>query len=363
MSAVSDAAAFRRALLAWHALHARDLPWRGETDPYRVWVSEIMLQQTTTQTVKGYYARFLEAFPTVQVLAAASEEEVFRLWQGLGYYSRARSLLKTARIIAYERGGRFPEDEEGLRALPGIGEYTAGAVASMAFGQAALAMDGNVTRALSRLTAERGDVGAAAVRKRLRAAGLTLIDPDTPGEFNQALMGLGRLVCVPANPRCDTCPVAAFCEARAAGCQRELPRRAERAKQRIVRRGVALVLCGGRVLARKRPEKGLLAGLWEFPGFDGALDGPSVAEALAELGLTGLRGGGEIASVDHTFTHIIWRMKGYPFSAEGVPLPGRGGEARLVTARELKDLPMPTAMSAFRALAEDILNKETHKDK
>ena len=350
-----DGAAFSAALLEWHARNARDLPWRGETDPYRIWLSEVMLQQTTTQTVRGYYARFLAAFPTVEALAAASEEDVFRLWQGLGYYSRARSLLKAARIVAGEMNGRFPEDEDGLKALPGIGDYTAGAVASMAFGKAALALDGNVTRVLARLTGEAGVAGEAATTARLREAGLRLLDPDQPGESNQALMGLGRLVCLPRIPRCEGCPVSAFCEARTRGLERELPHRPERKKQRVVHRGVALVLCEGRILVRKRPDKGLLAGLWEFPGFDGALDAGAVSEALSEMGLQGLRFERQAASADHTFTHIIWRMKGYLFRAEGV------GEGRLVTLNELEELPMPTAMSAFRAWARENMMKGSQR--
>ena len=214
---------FSRRLLEWHDKNARDLPWRGEKDPYKIWVSEIMLQQTTAQTVKGYYARFLEAFPTVEALAAADEEQVLKRWEGLGYYSRARNLMKAAVIVERDLGGRLPDDAAALRRLPGIGDYTAAAIASIAYGQPEPAMDGNLTRVLARVTAEQGCVAEAAVRRRLRAAGKALIDRERPGDFNQAMMGLGNLVCAPVRPRCEDCPVAEFCRARELGCAGDLP--------------------------------------------------------------------------------------------------------------------------------------------
>ena len=206
---------FSKELLAWHDKNARELPWRGERDAYKIWISEIMLQQTTTQTVKGYYARFLAAFPTVRDLANAPEQEVLKLWEGLGYYSRARNLQKAAKIIANELDGRLPDTVEALKQLPGIGDYTAGAIASMAYNRRELAMDGNLVRVLARLTAEGGCVGETAVKKRLRAAGEALIDADRPGDFNQAMMGLGRLICLPGSPKCGDCPVASYCAASA----------------------------------------------------------------------------------------------------------------------------------------------------
>ncbi|MBR0464776.1 MAG: A/G-specific adenine glycosylase [Clostridia bacterium] len=330
---------------------ARDLPWRGETDPYRIWVSEIMLQQTTVQTVSGYYGRFLSAFPTVEALAAASEEDVYRLWQGLGYYSRARSLLACAQKVSGEMGGRFPETAEALEKLPGIGPYTAGAIASMAFGEPVLAMDGNLVRALSRLSAESGCVADTAVRKRLHAFGARLVDPDRPGEFNQAMMGLGRLVCLPKKPRCETCPVAGFCGALALGAQTRIPVLPARAEKRVVRRGVALVFCRESVLVRKRPDTGLLAGLWEFPGFEDACDTASVRACLAEMGMERLRSQGEAPSVKHVFTHVVWQMKGFAFEV-GAPPDG----LTFVTASELERLPMPSAMRAFRTFVLKALN-------
>ncbi|MBR3504276.1 MAG: A/G-specific adenine glycosylase [Clostridia bacterium] len=344
---------FSEELLAWHDAHARDLPWRGETDPYRIWISEIMLQQTTTQTVKGYYARFIGAFPTVQALAEAPEQEVLKLWEGLGYYSRARNLQKAAKIVARELGGRLPDTVEALRVLPGIGDYTAGAIASMAYGKAELAMDGNLVRALARLTAEEGCVGEAAVKKRLRAAGMALIDKERPGDFNQAMMGLGRLVCLPGNPKCGECPVAARCAAHAKGVERELPVTPPKAAKRIERRGVALAFSGGRVLVRRRGAGGLLAGLWEFPNFEDACDAASLAECLGELGVAA-RGGRCVGAATHVFTHLVWKMEGFAFSADALP---ETDGLRAVDAAGLLALPMPSAMRAFRDIAQTALSE------
>ena len=351
-----ERAAFCRELLRWHGRTERDLPWRGERDPYRIWISEIMLQQTTTATVSGYYGRFLEAFPTVRALAAADEQAVLKLWEGLGYYSRARSLLAAARMIVSQLGGVFPQDEQALQALPGVGAYTAGAIASMAFDRPALAMDGNLIRALSRLSAETGNVGQAAVKRRLHAFGTALIDPDRPGDFNRAMMGLGRMVCLPASPDCAACPVACFCAAKALGVEKELPVTPPRPEKRSIRRGVALVLSPQGALVLKRPEGGLLSGLWEFPGFDGALDADSVGECLVELGVTGARLRGRGPAVRHVFTHLIWQMELYIFEA---PAACAGG--RFVTADALRALPMPTAMRAYRDLALTLLDGSTDK--
>ena len=342
---------FSEELLAWHDAHARDLPWRGEADPYKIWISEIMLQQTTTQTVKGYYARFLAAFPTVRALADAPEQEVLKLWEGLGYYSRARNLQRAAKIIADELDGRLPDTAQALKALPGIGDYTAGAIASMAYGKPELAMDGNLVRVLARLTAEGGCVGEAAVKKRLRAAGAALLDPARPGDFNQAMMGLGRLVCLPGSPKCGECPVSAHCAARAKGVERELPVMPPKMKKRIERRGVALVYAAGRVLVRRRAGDGLLAGLWEFPHFENACDAASLRECLSELGVDA-KGGRRVGAASHVFTHLVWKMEGFSFTAEALP---EEESLRAVDAAGLAALPMPTAMRAFREAAGERL--------
>ena len=339
---------FSQRLLEWHDKNARDLPWRGEKDPYRIWVSEIMLQQTTAQTVKGYYARFLEAFPTVRALAEADEERVHKLWEGLGYYSRARNLMKAAQIAARDMGGRLPGDAAALKRLPGVGDYTAAAIASMAYGQPEVAMDGNLVRVLARVTAEQGCVGETAVKRRLRAAGEALIDRDRPGDFNQAMMGLGNLVCVPGRPRCGDCPVADYCRAHEMGCAGDLPHMPPKLDKKKERRGVAIVLCGERVLVRRRPENALLGGLWEYPNFENAVDAASLLECLEEMGIQA-RFVKRLGTANHVFTHKIWQMTAFLFSAESLP---NESDLRGAAPDELARLPMPTAMTRLNQLRE-----------
>ena len=260
-------------LLAWYRDNARDLPWRHTRDPYRIWVSEIMLQQTRVAAVLGYYARFLEVFPTVEALAAGDEERLLKLWEGLGYYSRARNLQKAAAEITMQGG--FPDTREGLLALPGIGDYTASAIASAAFGRREPAVDGNVLRVMTRLTDCHEDILAQSTRQRIRAA-LEAVMPTEPADiriFNQAMMELGATVCGPNTaPRCDACPVQALC----LGCQRgtaeALPVKKAKKARRVEEKTVFLLMKEGRIALRKRRETGLLAGLWEFPNVEGTLD-------------------------------------------------------------------------------------------
>lgn len=343
---------FCERLLTWHAENARDLPWCGEKDPYKIWVSEIMLQQTTTQTVKGYYQRFLAAFPTVNALAGADDEAVLKLWEGLGYYSRARNLIKAARIVVQDMNGVMPHEAAELKRLPGIGDYTAAAIASMAFDRCEAAMDGNLTRVLARITCEEGFIDETAVKRRLHDAGMALIDEKRPGDFNQAMMGLGNLICVPASPRCEGCPVSEYCLAHQRGCAAELPRKLPRPDKKIERRGVALVFFNNkRVLLRRRPDDALLGGLWEFPHFENALDIPSLTECLEEMGIQPRRGQ-RLISARHVFTHKIWAMTGFAFSSDTLP---HDDNLRAVDSSELDALPMPTAMKAFRTLAAEHL--------
>lgn len=257
-----DAGAVRRLLLAFYDARARDLPWRRDTDPYRVWVSEVMLQQTRVETVVPYYERWLERFPTLDALAEAPIDDVLHAWAGLGYYRRAHNLHRAARAVRERHHGELPEDPDALRDLPGIGDYTAGAIASIAFGRPEPAVDGNVRRVLSRLHDLPGP-GAAELR-RLAAA---LVPEDRPGDFNQALMEFGATVCTPRAPRCEACPLAEHCRARAAGTQleRPLPKRSKPLPEDDV--GTAVVVApDGALLLVRRPDEGLLAGLWEFPG-------------------------------------------------------------------------------------------------
>src|SRR5688572_12350954 len=255
------AAAIRRALLRWYDDNRRDLPWRRDRDPYRVWVSEVMLQQTRVGTVAPYYERWLNLFPSVRALADAPDEEVLAAWAGLGYYRRARALHQAARVVRDRYAGQLPEGDEELRALPGVGAYTAGAIASIAFGRAAPAVDVNARRVLSRLfDLERP---RPTTLERIATA---LVAPERPGEFNQALMELGATVCTPRSPACGACPLVRWCLARERGTVAHRPARRPHARVPAYRIGTAVIVRRSRVLLARRPVEGLLGGMWEFPG-------------------------------------------------------------------------------------------------
>ncbi len=276
-------AALQRALLAWYRRSRRDLPWRRVRDPYAIWLSETMLQQTRVETVLPYYHRFLEALPTVQSLAEAAESRVLSLWSGLGYYRRARMLHAAARRVVREHGGELPRDVDGLRQLEGVGEYTAGAVASIAYGVRAALVDGNVTRVLSRLFAVDDDTSTSRGKARIWAIARDLVAsaPGDPGDWNQALMELGAVLCTPRGAACERCPVEALCAARARGVVDELPRSSAKRPPTEVRR-VSLVLLSdepGRVLLARRRPGVLFGGLWEPPSIDASAD---AARTLAE---------------------------------------------------------------------------------
>lgn len=308
-------APFADALLAWFHHAAAPLPWRASADPYRVWLSEIMLQQTQVETVIGYYERFLARFPTVQALAAAPLDDVLKLWEGLGYYSRARNLHRCAQQVVMERGGLFPSDAESLQTLPGIGRYTAGAIASIAFGQRAAVLDGNVIRVFARLTDLTDDVRQPATLTHLWALADSWIPPARVGDYNQALMELGRTVCKPRAPLCGACPIQAHCLAYARGTQAERPVKAARpatphydVAAGIIRRD------DGRILIAQRPPEGLLGGLWEFPGGKRE-EGETMPECLQrelreELAIE-VTVGTLFIKVKHAFTHFKITLHAY----------------------------------------------------
>jgi A/G-specific adenine glycosylase len=310
----------RRALLAWYARHKRDLPWRRTRDPYAIWLSETMLQQTRVETVVPYYERFLARFPTVDALADAEPDEVTRLWSGLGYYSRARNLHAAARRVAREHGGTLPGEVEALRALPGVGRYTAGAVASIAFDRPAPIVDGNVARVLARLLDLREDVTSTPVQKRLWNEAEALARGPRPGDLNQALMELGALVCTPRAPKCLLCPLREACRAHAAGDPEALPVKRRPALPKQIAAVAAVLTRGKRLLAVRRPPQGLLGGLWDLPGDELGAREPARAaleRALRErLGLeaVGVRAIGE---VQHQFTHRTLAL--HVFRAEAKP--------------------------------------------
>jgi len=310
----------RAALLAWYRASRRDLPWRRTRDPYAIWISEAMLQQTRVETVVGYYARFLERFPTLGALAAADVEDVYERWAGLGYYSRARNLHAAARVVRERFGGALPDEVERLRELPGIGRYTAGAIASIAFDRPAAILDGNVERVLARYLGLRDDVKAKTTAARLWETAAALAQGPAPGDLNQSLMELGALVCTPRAPRCDACPLARDCDARERGDAEALPVRAAKAAPRAVRFVAALVVRGGRALLVRRPPGGLLGGLWELPG-DEIARGEKAEDALrrgvrARTGLE-LDGVAPAGAVTHELTHRRLRLQ--LFRAEAAP--------------------------------------------
>jgi len=304
-------------LLAWYDDNRRILPWREEVSAYRTWVSEIMLQQTRVAAVLPYFDRFMAAFPTVESLAAADTERLMKLWEGLGYYSRARNLQKAAQIVTEQYGGTFPDIYEKLTALPGIGDYTAGAILSIAFGQRIPAVDGNVLRLAARITGCDADVLDAGNRKMFRGWMAEAMPADRPGAYNQALMDLGAMVCQPGGePLCDRCPAATFCRARQGGRQRELPVRIRKKEKRVEQLTVFLLRRGGQTALRQRPDTGLLAGLWEYPNVPGALDETAAARQLADWGFTPHRWVKKLEA-KHEFTHIRWEMTDYVLEVDG----------------------------------------------
>ena len=304
-------------LLGWYRENARDLPWRHTEDPYRIWVSEIMLQQTRVAAVLGYYARFLAVFPTVEVLAETDEELLMKLWEGLGYYSRARNLQKAAREITALGG--FPDTYDGLLALPGIGDYTASAIAAAAFGRREPAVDGNVLRVMTRLTDCHDDISDPKTKRAVRAA-LAEVMPEEPADiriFNQAMMELGATVCGPNTaPRCDDCPVSGLCLGRQRGTAEILPVKKAKKERRVEEKTVLLLMRDGKIALRKRPKTGLLAGLWEFPNVEGTLDETAAGAAVEAMGLSVIDWQSRLTA-KHIFTHVEWRMTGYTLTVRG----------------------------------------------
>ena len=307
-------------LLDWYAKNARALPWRATKDPYAIWLSEVMLQQTRVGAVLSYYTRWMEALPDIPSLAAVDDARLNKLWEGLGYYSRARNLKRAAIEVMEKHGGRLPQSYEQLKALPGIGEYTAGAIASIAFGEAVPAVDGNVLRVWARLRDDHRDVLDQKTKAAFRADIARVIPNDAPGPFNAALMELGETLCLPnAKPSCGSCPLRADCRANRLGTAEALPVRAKKKPRRMVTKTVFVLTQGGRPAAYQRAEKGLLAGLWQLPEAEGVL---SAGQAAALLTAWGARPDGEWRSYErkHIFTHIEWHMRVYAVEVL-MPLP------------------------------------------
>ena len=340
-------------LLAWYDENARTLPWRGIHDPYRTWVSETMLQQTRVETVRGYYDRFLARFPDVQTLAAADEADVLKRWEGLGYYSRARNLHQAAQQIVRDFGGEMPADVAQLRQLKGVGAYTAGAIASIAFDQRVPAVDGNVIRVVSRVKGIRENVGIPSVRRALEEAAGALVPAVRPGDFNQALMDLGSAVCVPGTPNCDDCPLQAHCDAFDAGDAEELPVLPQKNPPKQLDWDVLLIRSGDRVLMRQRTEA-LLHGLWVFPMLAGhEVDARTLEKRMRTHDAVLL------GEAKHVFTHQVWQMRVWRMEADAEEA-AKSGE-KYVTAEEMEALTIPTAMKKAKEWALAWVGEQAEK--
>lgn len=336
----------RRRLLAWYATAQRDLPWRRTTDPYRIWLSETMLQQTRVETVIPYYERFVSRFPDVHALAAADEEDVLRLWAGLGYYARARNLRRAAQAITRDHGGELPSDAESLASLPGVGRYTAGALRSIAFKQPAAIVDGNVRRVLSRLFAETDLPDTDA----WRLAG-ELVPARHPDRFNQALMELGATVCTPRKPACLVCPVGEVCDGRASGRPEVFPAPKRKPKPREVYALGGLLTRRGRVLLLRRPSQGLLGGLWEIPNLPDAPAAALVALIRERTGLC-VSLSSSLGTIRHLFTHLDLTLEVLSLEDLGGRISGRfAPDARFCGADDLADLPLSRLMRKALALS------------
>ena len=334
-------------LLVWYRENARVLPWRSHPTPYRVWVSEIMLQQTRVAAVLDYYRRFLETAPTVADLAALPEDQLMKLWQGLGYYSRARNLQKAACQIMEEFGGVFPNTYEDIRSLAGVGDYTAGAISSIAFHLPVPAVDGNVLRVTARVCGDEGDITTPAMKKKVTQALAQVIPLDAPGDFNQAMMELGATVCLPNGaPLCEKCPAAPFCRAFQEGRTGELPVKAAKKARRVEERTVYLFFYENQVALRRRPGKGLLAGLWEYPNeLSGGTDWPA-AWGLSPRSLE------RAGTGKHIFTHMEWHMTALAGELDGPDLPEGWVWADRTALRDTYAVP-----NAFQSFSQKVADR------
>ena len=333
-------------LIGWFNEEQRDLPWRKDQDPYKVWVSEIMLQQTRVDTVIPYFNRFIEQFPTVEALSEAEEEKVLKAWEGLGYYSRARNLHSAVKEVHEKYDGRVPNDPKEISTLKGVGPYTAGAILSIAYGIPEPAVDGNVMRVLSRILFITDDIAKAATRKIFEKAVRELISHENPSFFNQALMELGAIVCTPTSPSCLLCPVREHCIGFHEGVQNDLPVKTKGKKQREALMAAVVLTDGeGRTLIHKRAEKGLLANLWEFPNIEIVLPFDSEKKQLEETLKSDygaeVEMGKMVGVIDHVFSHLIWKI--HVYEGKLVSLAKEQDDLKLVNKEEIKELPFPVS--------------------
>ena len=333
-------------LLEWYDKRARILPWRSKPTPYRVWVSEIMLQQTRVEAVKPYFERFMKALPTVKKLAACPEDELLKLWEGLGYYNRVRNMQKAAQMLVKENKGEVPALFEDLIKLPGIGKYTAGAISSIAFGIPVPAVDGNVLRVITRINADESDISKDSVKQAISRELQGIIPMRRAGDFNQALIELGAIVCVPNGPaKCSECPVAHLCEAKKQERISEFPKKAPKKPRTIEEKTVLMIKDGDKVAIRKRPKTGLLAGMYELPNVEGYLSEDEVLSLVKSYGLAPLFIQ-KLEMSKHIFTHKEWHMTGYAIRVE--ELEGETEEMIFVERKTIEEnYPIPSAFAAY----------------
>lgn len=334
-------------LLKWYDCSHRILPWREDAAPYRVWISEIMLQQTRVEAVKPYFERFMKELPDIKSLAEAPEEKLLKLWEGLGYYNRVRNLQKAALRIQEEYGGQMPQEYETLMKLPGIGSYTAGAVASIAFGQKKPAVDGNVLRVAARVCADGSDILDTKVKKRMEREILQIMPGERPGDFNQAMMELGAVVCVPNGaPKCKECPLYDICKARTEGSMLDYPKKASKKPRKTEEKTVLVIQDGSRIAIRKRPDKGLLAGMYELPMLEGHMTQEEVIRYLEKEGLKILRIK-KLENAKHIFTHREWHMIGYTVRVDELAEKKKQDFLFIEPAQTKDNYPIPSAFAAY----------------
>lgn len=347
-------------LLEWYDRQARVLPWREQNTPYRVWVSEIMLQQTRVEAALPYFERFMEALPTIQDLADADPQLLLKLWEGLGYYNRVRNLQAAAQAVVKQWDGRLPDEYDALVSLPGIGDYTAGAIASIAYNRPIPAVDGNVLRVLSRLLASRADITQPSVKKEMRALAQAMIPEGRAGDFNQALMELGAMICLPNGaPRCDQCPVYHLCMGSKQGIAHELPVKPPKKQRKSVPLTVLVLICKDKVLLRQRPKKGLLAGLWELPHMDGWVSQEEAIQWVRQRDGQVFRCD-PLPKAQHIFSHLEWHMTAYKMACTSFSCPK--GYVWADRDELLGQFALPSAFqSYFKQLPQWLLENKTAK--
>ena len=354
--------AVREPLLSWYHKNRRILPWREQPESYRVWISEIMLQQTRVEAVKPYFARFMEALPDVKALASVEEETLLKLWEGLGYYNRVRNMQKAAKQIMEDFHGEFPKTYEEIKSLTGIGNYTAGAISSFAFGIPKPAVDGNVLRVVSRITASYDDIMKASVRTRIEEQLERIIPKNAASDFNQGLIELGAIVCVPnGEPKCLLCPLRQLCEAREKGIESELPVKTKAKARKIEKRTVFIFQDGENVAIRKRPAKGLLAGLYELPNIEGELSADEALEYSKKIGLQPLRIK-ELGVAKHIFSHVEWHMTGFAIRVDELEKSCTEKMLFIHPEEVQREYPIPAAFEYYTDFVDIKLGQEKYEE-